>query len=217
MLRGVLLAVSALVSGAAAGRAYLSGQVERRKHSAIEAAAQEARLRIRERGETYLADRFRAFARVTALKAALLVSVWGGQLAGWFPDRAYVVALSVMLAVFLLRDAWASLPTVRRVLAQLRRHGWRPKVALGETIAAQVFEEVLSEAGGREHTWRDGLVMRLAGRKRDEVSREIAQEVSAIARETTWDDLRPFARSALVRAAVLLALYSALVWSILLL
>jgi len=217
MLRGVLLAVSALVSGAAAGRAYLSGQVEQRKYSAIEAAAQEARARIRERGETYLADRFRAFARVTALKAALLVAVWGAQLAGWLPERVYVVALSVMLAVFVLRDAWAGLPTARRVVAQLRRHGWRPRVALGETIAAQVFDEVLSEADGREQGWRDGLVMRLAGRKRGEVSREIAQEVSAIARETTWDDLRPFAHSALVRGAILLALYTALVWSILLL
>lgn len=217
MLRGVLLAVSAIATGVAAGRAYLSGEVERRKHSAIEAAAEEARARIREQGEAYLARGFRKFARVTALKAVLLVAVWGAHFAGWIPSPAYAVTMSAMLAVFVLRDIWVAFPTVRLGLAELRRHGWKPRVALGETVAASVFDEVLSEASARERTWRDNLVMGLAGRKHDEVLHEIAEAVAGIARETTWQDLKPFLFSAVLRAGILMVLYSALVWSILLL
>jgi len=216
LLRGVLLAVSAIATGVAAGRAYLSGEVERRKHSAIEAAAEEARARIRETGEAYLTRGFRRFARVTAAKAALLFLVWVGHLAGGLPASAYGVTLSVMLGFFVLRDAWVALPTVRLALSELRRHGWKPKLALGETVAASVFDEVLDEASARKRGWRDNLIMRLAGRKHDQVSREIAEAVASIARETTWQDLRPFVVSALMRAGILIALYSALVWTILL-
>lgn len=216
MLRGVLLAVSAIASGVAAGRAYLSGEVERRKHSAIEAAAEEARARIRETGEAYLTRGFRRFARITALKAVLLFLVWAGHLAGLWPGGAYGVILSIMLAVFVLRDSWVALPTVRLAVAELRRHGWKPKLALGETVAASVFDEVLDEASARERGWRDSLIMRLAGRKHDQVSREIAEAVAGIARETTWQDLKPFVYSAVMRGGILIALYSALVWTILL-
>ncbi len=215
MLRGVLLAVSAIATGVAAGRAYLSGEVERAKHSAIEAAAEEARAQIRERGAAYLARGFRKFAWVTALKAALLVAVWGAHFAGAISDNAYGPVLSVMLALFVVRDTWVTFPTVRLGLSELRRHGWRPRLALGETVAATVFDEVLNEASARERNWRDNLVMRLAGRKHDDVSHEIAEAVASIARETTWKDLKPFLSSAALRGSVLIALYSALVWSIL--
>ena len=56
------------------------------------------------------------------------------------------------------------------------------------------------------------IILSLAGHKMDNMTREIASEVADIARQTSWQDLRPFVLAAIGKFAILSALYSLFVF-----
>jgi hypothetical protein len=65
------------------------------------------------------------------------------------PRPIFATITVITLAVFMIRDLWINYPAIRLTLTELHRHGWHPKRALTETIAARVFEEVLQRRGTR--------------------------------------------------------------------
>jgi hypothetical protein len=112
----------------------------------------------------------------------------------------------------MMRDLWVNYPIIRLTLTELRRHGWHPKRALTETIAARVFEEVLEEANALPQKRTHAIMMMLAGEDRSRMHHEVATAVADVARETSWHDIRPHVVSAAVRIGTLALLYSASVW-----
>ena len=77
-----------------------------------------------------------------------------------------------------------------------------------DQLAARVFEEVLTEARATPASRSTKVVLMLAGQSHEGVHLEIATAVAAIARDTTWNDLRPFLISAGIKMAALTLIYS---------
>ena len=212
MWRAALTLVSALTGGVALGRQLLGKEVDKQKHKAIQAAAIEARTRIRDHAETYLSASTATFARVTAIKAVLLLALWLAHFAGLLPDRAFYALILGLLAAYMVRDILVTWPVARLALREIRNHGLRPKRALSEVVAAQVFEQVLAEAAAREDTRITRVIMRLAGANKDALSLEVAEAVADVARQNTWRDLRPFVLAWAVKFVLLSALYGGFVF-----
>tara|TARA_R110000787_G_scaffold22424_6_gene65163 strand:- start:408 stop:1064 length:657 start_codon:yes stop_codon:yes gene_type:complete len=206
-----ILIVSALTAGAALARKLLSGEVTSRKHKAIEAAAQEARIRIRREAHKFLKKSFLHFAIATGVKAGILATLWIVWRAHGLSDKAISISVGVSLVAFLIRDAWVIYPTARFVISTLVRNGWHPLRALRETVAALVFEEVLAEAQATPQTRSHNLLLTLAGHNRDDLHKEIAESVADIARHSSWDDLKPYIFSAAVKTVSIMALYGIMV------
>ena len=207
-----LAIVAAVTAGLVAGRRLLGREVSARKNKAIEDAAAETRARIRLHAGDVVMSGFRRFAIVTAIKLTVLVSLWGAHRGGLIDQTIFAACVGVALVLFLLRDIRVTFPLVRLCVTELRRHGWKPKLALSEAVAARVFSEVLTEAAAQEQSRANQLVLMLAGENREQMHREIAEAVADVARQTSWDDIRPFIVSAAVRFGLLATLYSACVW-----
>ncbi len=217
MLRYALIAISALTTGYTVGRRAIAKEVDKRKQNAIAQAAETARRDITQNASAYLSEALREYAIITSIKAGLLASFWLAWKTAIMPANVFSIAIALLLVAFILRDAISIWPTARMALMELRAHGWQPKRALSEIIAARVFEKVMvqaEEAAGKA-TWRDKLMLSLSGQKKEALSVEIAGAVAHIARQTSWEDLRPFIISAGLRAVGLAVLYSGYVFLLL--
>lgn len=208
MLRAALLAVSALTTGVAVGRKAISGAINKKKRSIIEQAAKDARHRIRGHAEDYLRDSIATFVTTVFIKAVLLMAAWLGYRLGLYNHTIFSITIILLIVVFLIRDIIVTFPSARFVVSKLHDYGWRPRKAVGEVVAATVFEQVLAEAKGMDTARTTKIMMALGGHKMDDMTREIARAVADIARETSWHDLRPFILAAASKFVVLSALYS---------
>lgn len=214
-MRAPLMIFSALAAGLLAGRKVLGKQISGRKNKAIESAAIEARHRIRADTMLFVSRSFRQFMITTGIKLAILVWIWTLHHFAGMPRPIFSGMITVALIVFILRDLWVNYPIIRLTLTELRRHGWQPKRALTETIAARVFEEVLAEANALPQKRTHAVMMMLAGEDRSQMHHEVATAVADVARQTSWDDIRPFVISAAIRIGTLALIYSASVWAVL--
>lgn len=215
MIRAAFIVVSALSAGFAVGKTLLSREVEKRKTSAIEFAGEEARRRVRDQADIYLKASVRAYAIATLIKAGLLVLAWSGLIFEVYSAAVFNWIVFGLLVTYVMRDAVVSWPTVRLAVREIRQHGWKPKRAIGEIVAARVFEQVLDEVQAEKTTRSGRILLRLAGENHGEVTLQIARAVAEIAKEATWDDLKPFLFAAGAKVFILLSLYSGLVWLIL--
>jgi hypothetical protein len=160
----------------------------------------------------FVARSFRTFAIATGIKLAILCWLWGLHHFAGMPRPVFATLTVITLAIFMMRDMWVNYPAVKLTLTELHRHGWHPKRALTETIAARVFEEVLAEAGNQKQTRTGAIMLMLAGEDRSRMHHDVAKAVADIARETSWDDIRPHIISAMIRIGTLALIYSASVW-----
>ena len=212
VLRVPLMVLSALGAGFVAGRKLLGKEISGRKDRAIESAVQEARHRIRANTMMFVSRSFRRFAIATGIKLAILLWLWSLHHFAGMPRPVFTVIVVGALAVFMIRDLWVNYPAIRLTLTELHRHGWHPKRALTETIAARVFEEVLAEAGNQKQTRAGAIMLMLAGEDRGQMHHEVATAVAEIASAASWEDIRPHAVSAAIRIGTLALIYSASVW-----
>jgi hypothetical protein len=210
-MRSVFLIVSALTAGVALGRKFLSGEVTSRKNKAIEAAAQEARIRLRREAHKFLKSSFRHYAIATGVKAAILITLWIVWRAHGLSDKAISISVGTALVAFLVRDALVIYPAARYVISALVRNGWHPLRALRETVAALVFEQVLAEAQSQPQPRSHKLLISLAGHDRETLHKEVAEAVADIARQTSWDDLKPYIFSAVAKTMSIMAIYAIMV------
>jgi hypothetical protein len=213
MLPAIIVAVSALSAGAVAGRKYLKGEVKKAKRNAIADASEIVRQRINDEADKYVRNSLRLYLRNMAIKIGLLGLVLGAFWLGWLSGLQAGLIMTALFAVFLVYDTVQSWPSARLIFSELRRNGWQPRLALAEIVAAQVFDQVLTEAKARETSLWSDISMRLAGERPDLVSQEIAVEVAEIARRTSWHDLKPFLISGGVKFGGLVALYSMTVFA----
>ncbi len=207
-MRSILLIASAVGAGLAFGRRHLERGVSAQKNKAIESAAVETRRQIKRHADDFLRKSFRSFAIATGIKLMILASLWGLFHAGMFERPYFIWSVTAVLAVFLIRDIWVTWPFVRLGVTELSRYGWHPKRALGEVVAGHVFQQVLTEAQSVPASRSSKVMLVLAGQSREGLEHDIATSVAAIARDTSWSDLRPFLISAGIKTGALMTIYS---------
>lgn len=204
-----LLAISALTTGLAAGRKLAGREIDRRRDNLIEQAAQEAQLRIRERARLIVRSTTAAFLRRVLIKALILSVIWLLFWAGAIGPSVFRWSMSAAIGTLVIWDIYLTWPTLRLIAVEIRKHGLRPKKAISELVAAEVFEQVLTEIDGQtDMRWHQKLVLSLAGRDLSQLSLEIAGAVAEVSRKTSWKDVRPFMWSGILHFMVLSILYS---------
>lgn len=209
MLRAALIAVSAFT----AGREMLKGEVDKRKQSAIEAAIEEARARLDSSTDEMIAGMMRSFLIGLGIKAGILAALYAAHFAGLINNTWFFWLASIALTLYLARDIYRALPWARPALEHIRAHGWKPKRALTEFIAASVFDETLASAEAQiSEKNSNRFLLFLSGHSAEDLSTEVAGAVAHVARETSWEQIRPRVYVALAQFGVMSALYSTYVF-----
>lgn len=214
MIRIAATALLGLGSAVAAAKAAAKNQVEKKKASVVEAAYARARAEIRGKTEIYLKSSLEDFMRITAIKAALLASLFLLYLAGAISNPTYRVLLLIALIGLGVWDIVRNFSTLRILVERMRRHKMNAKRAISEIVTAQIFDTVMEEASAVKPAWRDSAIMALAGTRHSALSREISEAVSVLAGQTSWADIKPFVITAAWRAGLVLGIYSIVVWSL---
>lgn len=129
---------------------------------------------------------------------------------GWISAPLFAIIAGCLLGLFLIRDIWRIAPPARAAFTHLRTNGWKPKTAITNYVSTMVFDQALQEVTLQTADRKTKTILRLAGTSHDEISLEIAQAVAHIARDVSFDKIRPRIAMAIVRAAVIMALYSAI-------
>lgn len=209
MLRAALIAVSAFT----AGREMLKVEVDKRKNNAIEAAIEEARIRLDTSTNEIIAQMMRSFLIGLGLKAGILAALYLAHKAELISGIWFFWLATIALTIYLARDIYRALPWARPALKHIRANGWRPKQALREFIAASVFDETLASAEAQisEKNSNKFLIF-LSGHKAEDLSTEVAGAVAHVARETSWDQIKPRVYMALAQFGIMSALYSVYVF-----
>jgi len=207
MIRALSLALTALV----AGRQLIADNVDKRRDTAIEAAIEESRTILDENLNSMLGKILRDFAIGVAIKAVILIALFGAYKLGWMGKGAFLTVSAVALTAYLIRDIVKALPTALPALRHIHAHKWKPKRAATEFVAASVFEQTLESAQTQlgEASRTDKVMMTLSGRKAEQISSEVAEAVSQVARDTSWDQIRPRVLVTIFKVGTLMCLYSA--------
>lgn len=210
-----MFGAAALAAGLGAGRALLVTQLEARKQSTIDEAVEEARDQIRAHADEYISGSLREFVRRLVVKSILLGFLVLALVIAPADRSAELVVLGAVLAALMFWDAVSAWPTVRILAGRLVAAHLSPRRAVAEAVAAHVFAEVLRK--GRELTMNrtQTLLLAAAGTSEGRFKTDVAEAVSTIAADASWQDLKPFILLAGAKALVLFALYALYVWSVL--
>lgn len=205
--RALLIAVGALLGGAALGRRGLDRAVERRLAVEIERAKAVAMAELDKTVSAMLAERLRAFVITTAIKAAVIAAAYALYQFDVISGAAMHWTALAIIALFLIRDSLATLPFVAPAVRLARRHNWRPRRMLSELVAGHVFERAYAEALLEIQSGPNRFWIALSKYSAENLSRDVAVAVSDVARHTAFDRIWPRAALALGKAALLAALY----------
>ena len=214
IIRIALLAASVLGAGVTAGRRLLADNVEKQKATIIEEASALAREKLDLEVRRIVRTGLQSLLVNTLVKFILVASAFIIYELGWISAQQFVLSASIMLGLFLIRDAVRLWPSAKLIVSQLHENGWRPKEAISQYVSASVFEQALEEVSEQTGKGSTRLYLQIAGKSPSQVSVEIAAAIANIAHETSYQQIRPRVAMAMLRAFVIIALYSAILFVI---
>lgn len=214
-VRAIVSAVTAAGAAAGAGRAMLNRRIDRQTDEVIARGIEEARQRVRDGASSFLTDAWRDYAISCGVKLLCL----GGILALTFSELIPRPAAAGLVAVFLVVSIGYDIIVRRKllwsILQHIREHGIRPRTIINTLVAREVFAEAMQSASASQPNLTNKIMFALSGRNRDTLEHKVALAVSDAASSFAWQDIRPFLRTAALRFAGLLMIYSGSVAAIL--
>jgi hypothetical protein len=185
---------------------------ESKKLSLVEAAALEAKQRIRDHVALWGHQSFRQFLRALAIKGAILVSVLTGMEFTALPQRVWLLIFVISVSMLTFYDLYRLYPRISYIARQFWSAGGSLRQTTKRLVAARVLEDVLNEAEAGPKRKRDFVVLTLIGTSRDRFTREVAEQVAEIAADAAWADVRPIMFNAAFKMTTMAALYGATTW-----
>ncbi|MEM1191955.1 MAG: hypothetical protein AAGH42_01025 [Pseudomonadota bacterium] len=214
MIRIALLAASLIGAGYSAGRKMLAEKVEAQKSSIIEEASAMALDRLDREVAALVTRNLRDLLVNVVVKLSLVGLAFAAFQAALITAPVFAALAGCLLGLFLIRDVWRLAPAVRAGVRHLRMSGWQPRKAVTNYVSGLVFDQALQEISLQSADRKTRAMLRLAGTSHNKITVEIAEAVADIASAVSFDKIKPRVIIAALRAGVILALYSAILFSI---
>lgn len=211
MIRALLVAAAALGGGLVLGRRTVSKLVEKRLPAEIEAATTVARAELDKEIGAFIRERLASFLVSISIKAGLAGAFYALFAYGQLTSAGLKIAVSAMLAGFVVRDCLRTVPYIAPTLSHIRRNGWNPKRALKELVAGVAFERAYARALLAAQTGPNRYWIALSNYSAHAISVEVAEAVAEVARSTSLRRARWRAATALATALLTFAAYLCLI------
>lgn len=209
MIARLLILAATVGGGLLVGRKLVNAEIERRLPREIEIAEERAKAELRREIGAVIVDRLVSFALNLATKAALVALAYLAYRAGLYGRDAFRIAIAVLIALFILRDALVTLPFVAPAWRHARQHRFRPRTMVIELVAGAAFEKAYAEAmlameQGPGRRW-----LAMSRYSAEALSREVGEAVADVARSANYRGAAWRAGLAVGGAAAMFAAYSA--------
>lgn len=214
-VRAIVSAVTAAGAAAGAGRAMLNRRIDRQTDEVIAQGIEEARQRVRKGASSFLTDAWRDYAIACAVKLLCLGAILALTFSGLIPRPAAAALVGIFLLASIGYDIIVRRKLLWSALQHIREHGVRPRKIINTLVAREVFAEAMQSASAAQPNLTNKIMFALSGRNRDALEHKVALAVSEAASSFAWQDIRPFLRTAALRFAGLLVIYSSFVAAIL--
>lgn len=214
-VRAIVSAVTAAGAAAGAGRAMLNRRIDRQTDEVIARGIEDARQRVRDGASSFLTDAWRDYAIACGVKLLCLGSILALTFSGLIPRTAAAALVAAFLVVSIGYDIVVRRKLIWSIVQYIREHGFRPQTIINTLVAREVFAEAMQAASASQPNLTNKIVFALSGRNRDAPEHKVALAVSDAASSFAWQDIRPFLRTAALRFAGLLVIYSSSVAAIL--
>lgn len=215
IFRVIGLAAAAVTGGAALARNQLDRKIEQKIEAKIEEAQQNAILDLEAQVKTIVSEQLRGFIQNLLFKAVFIAFIVALYFLGVLEREpmGYVVALA--LALFLVRDAIVSYPTIKQLWTLSKRHKWNIFQAIREMVAATVFDNAYEQVMEQTKDSKVKYWIALSRYSQEDISQQIADAISEVAATASVPIVRTHAGIALAKAGIMLIAYSAtLTWAL---
>jgi hypothetical protein len=185
------LVASGLVGAAVLGRKAIDKQIKRKMSDATAEAVRLAEEELDRSVQSVLRERIAAFARTTAVKFLLLGIVVGFYVLGFLnlPGlRVAVIGLGVSYIAFDLKQ---SLPQLLPAVRYARRHRFQIRPMVTDAVAAAAFEQAYEQTQKRLSGQKGQHWITLSSFNHHDLSAEIAGAVAEVARNVSYDKVKP--------------------------
>lgn len=213
-IRAIVSAVTAAGVAAGAGRAIINRRIDRQADEVIARGVDDARQRVRAGASVFLTDAWRNYAISCAIKLICLGVILGLTFAGLVPRTVAAGLVGFFLLASIAYDIFARRDLIRSAIKHIREHGLRPRKIVRNLIAREVLKEVMESIATAQPNLTNKILFALGGRDRDALEHKVALAVSETASSFAWDDIRPFLKTAALRLAGLMTVYSGFVAAI---
>lgn len=203
MLRILILAATAISGGVALGRKAIDRSIDRRVSAEIETAQARAIAELDRKATTVIREQLTAFARSLAIKVVLLGSAYALYATDYLALEGFRFIVLLFIGAFIVRDSASVLPYLVPAIRLARRHSWSPKRTLTALVAGVVFERAYADTLVAAQTRTNKVWIALSNYSAESLSQNVADAVSQVASETSYDRIRPRALLALGLAAVM--------------
>ncbi len=211
VIRALLVAAVALGGGLALGRRTVSKLVEKRLPAEIEAAKAVAHAELDKQIGEFIRERLVSFLVSISIKAGLVGALYALFAYGQLTSAGLKIAVSAMLAGFVVRDCLRTIPYIAPTISHIRRNGWNPKQALKELVAGVAFERAYARALLAAQTGPNRYWIALSNYSAHAISVEVAEAVADVARTTSLRRARWRAATALTTAMLTFIAYLCLI------
>lgn len=185
LTRILIIAAAALGGGALIGRKAVNKEIVKRLPREIETAQAAAIAELDKRISQVLVERLSAFALNLLVKAALIGGPYWLYRQGDLTANGLKIVVFTLIAIFLARDAFKTLPFLAPALRLARANNWNPRRALREFVAAIAFERAYAAAMTAMETGPNRLWLAFSKYSAHSLSTEVANAVAEVARTTS--------------------------------
>ena len=189
--------------GRQAARKHIDSEITKQ----IDAAADEARARVKAHTADYLNDAWKAYFISCAIKVGLLAALVALVIFAGLAKPIGALLAAILLLLGFAYDIAKRRKEIWQVVTLAKEHGLNVKKIARSIVAKSVFEEVLSHAKDAKVSRLARLVWGVSGYDRGEKYDLIAASVSEIASSALWADIAPFVRVTIYRTAGIMAIY----------
>jgi hypothetical protein len=207
VLRSIFGAISLGSALFGVGRQVARKHIDSEITKQIDAAADEARARVKTHTAEYLNEAWKAYFISCAIKVGLLLALVALVIFAGLAKPVGALLAAVLLVFGFAYDVSKRRKEIWQVFTLARQHGLNIKKIARSIVAKSVFEEVLSHAKDSKVSRLARLVWGVSGYDRDEKYDLIAASVSEIASSALWSDIAPFMKVTLYRTAGIMAIY----------
>lgn len=200
------------LGGSLVGRQLINDRIEKKLPVEIEAARTQATIELDKEINQVISEKLLSFTVNLVIKSGLVGLVYLGYSFGVLSATGFTIAIGILIALFIGRDLFTTIPFIVPAYRQIRSHQWRFRTAIVEFVAGVAFERAYAQAMIAMETGHDRFWLAFSKYSAHSISEEVGEAVADVARTISVKRAEGRAAIAIALALLMSGAYFGFFW-----